>query len=374
MGSVHAYSTVAGKKLWRIAYRRPDNSQTTERGFTTKRAAELRLAELEVSKARGEYVDPASAGVTIATLGRDWLEQREGVLKPSSFRPLKSAWDKHVEPKWGTRTVGSIRHSEVQSWVSIISGGSTTIRRVHGVLAGILDAAVRDRRVARNVARDVDLPARSKRASRNYLTHGQVQSLADQCPHPSLVLFLAYTGLRWGEATALRIRHVDTLRRRVSVEENAVLVSGLVHVGTPKTHRSRSVPYPGFLSVPIARLAEGKHRDDLLFGDGQQHLRLPASRNGWFTTAVQSCQAADPSFPRVTPHDLRHTAASLAVQAGAHVKAVQRMLGHASAAMTLDVYADLFDDDLDAVAAALDQAKRQTIVVTSLSRERSQNR
>jgi len=58
----------------------------------------------------------------------------------------------------------------------------------------------------------------------------------------------------------------------------------------------------------------------------------------------------------VTPHDLRHTAASLAVQAGANVKAVQRMLGHASAAMTLDVYTGLFGDDLDAVADRLDEA------------------
>ena len=64
---------------------------------------------------------------------------------------------------------------------------------------------------------------------------------------------------------------------------------------------------------------------------------------------------ADPTFPRVTVHDLRHTAASLAVSSGANVKAVQRMLGHASAAMTLDVYADLFEDDLDAVAIALNQ-------------------
>ena len=57
----------------------------------------------------------------------------------------------------------------------------------------------------------------------------------------------------------------------------------------------------------------------------------------------------------MSPHDLRHTAASLAVSSGANVKAVQRMLGHAGAAMTLDVYADLFDDDLDAVAVALNQ-------------------
>lgn len=66
---------------------------------------------------------------------------------------------------------------------------------------------------------------------------------------------------------------------------------------------------------------------------------------------------ADPTFPRVIPHDLRHTAASLAVSSGANVKAVQRMLGHTSAAMTLDVYADLFDEDLDGVAASLSEAR-----------------
>ena len=56
----------------------------------------------------------------------------------------------------------------------------------------------------------------------------------------------------------------------------------------------------------------------------------------------------------MTPHELRQTAASLAVSAGANVKSVQRMLGHASAAMTLDVYADQFDDDLDGVADHMD--------------------
>jgi integrase len=77
---------------------------------------------------------------------------------------------------------------------------------------------------------------------------------------------------------------------------------------------------------------------------------------GWFANAVRRAQAVDPSIPRLTPHDLRHTAASLAISSGANVKAVQRMLGHASAAMTLDTYADLFDDDLDAVASRLNDA------------------
>ena len=63
--------------------------------------------------------------------------------------------------------------------------------------------------------------------------------------------------------------------------------------------------------------------------------------------------------PHALPHELRHTAASLAVHAGANVKAVQRMLGHASAAMTLDRYADLFDDDLDDVADRLDRLRSE---------------
>jgi integrase len=60
-------------------------------------------------------------------------------------------------------------------------------------------------------------------------------------------------------------------------------------------------------------------------------------RKRFFTAAVETCQAADKSFPAITPYDLRHTAASLAISAGANVKAVQRMLGHAKASMTLGV-------------------------------------
>lgn len=72
------------------------------------------------------------------------------------------------------------------------------------------------------------------------------------------------------------------------------------------------------------------------------------ARDGWWGMALRGS-----GIPRVTPHELRHTAASLAVQSGADVRAVQRVLGHASAAMILDVYADLFDGDLDVLAQCL---------------------
>jgi site-specific recombinase XerD len=100
----------------------------------------------------------------------------------------------------------------------------------------------------------------------------------------------------------------------------------------------------------------GRGPDQLLFtAPGGGVLRNTNFRSRVFTKAK-----ADLGLGTLRIHDLRHTAATLAVAAGANVKVVQRMLGHASAAMTLDVYAGLFTDDLDSVAERLDAAAAQS--------------
>lgn len=373
MGSIHPYTTAKGEKRYRIAYRRPDNTQTNERGFKRKRDAELRLAEVEVSKARGEYVNPNDGHVTIDALGTEWLKTKKAVVKPSSFLSFSTAWRVHVQPKWGARKVASIRHGEVQAWVSEMATvkSATVVLRAHGILASILDLAVKDQRVSKNIARGVALPKKRSKG-KPYLTHAQVEQLATASSKPTIVRFLAYTGLRWGEMSGLQVGHADTVKRRVNIVQNAVMVGSNIETGTPKTHEARSVPYPPFLDAEIANLMKNKYTESILFGDGQNYLPLPRSGSGWFSRAVKRCIATDterankavergevpPSImPSITPHDLRHTAASLAISAGANVKAIQRMLGHASAAMTLDTYAELFDDDLDDVADALHRAR-----------------
>lgn len=80
-----------------------------------------------------------------------------------------------------------------------------------------------------------------------------------------------------------------------------------------------------------------------------------------FLPALRRLQECDARLPIVSVHDLRHTAASLAISAGAERQAVQRMLGHASAAMTLKAYADLFDENLDHIAGRLDQAASEGV-------------
>ncbi|MGZ4586042.1 MAG: tyrosine-type recombinase/integrase, partial [Mycobacterium sp.] len=155
---------------------------------------------------------------------------------------------------------------------------------------------------------------------------------------------------------ALRVGDFDMLRRRVNVSRSVTEFNGLVW-STPKSCERRSVPFPAALAAELSALMVGKGREDLVFVTPRGGvLRVSNYRKRFFTSAVETCQAADKSFPAVTPHDLRHTAASLAISAGANVKAVQRMLGHSKVSMTLDVYADLFDDDLDNVADRLDAA------------------
>jgi integrase len=155
------------------------------------------------------------------------------------------------------------------------------------------------------------------------------------------------------------------LRKRITIEDNAVIVKGKYETGTPKSGRTRVVPMPPHLVNQITKACEGKGPDGFLFGDGAAELPYPHATSGWFTRTVRAAQIQDPSIPRITPHDLRHTAASLAVSAGANPKVVQRMLGHASAAMTLDVYADLFEDDLDDVAVAMSAARETAMADAS---------
>ena len=147
----------------------------------------------------------------------------------------------------------------------------------------------------------------------------------------------------------------DFLRRRVELRRNAVKVGGEFVVGSLKNHKNRSVALPAFVMDELARTCEGKDRDELLWPSPRGgYISGPSLwKTSWLAMAVGRCRKADPTFPRVTPHDLRHTAASLAISAGANPKVVQRMLGHASAAMTLDVYADLFESDLDSVAESV---------------------
>lgn len=352
MATISKYQSSSGAMLYRVRYRTPDNRQTDKRGFTTKRDAELFANTVEVAKVRGEYVAPAIGKTTIGALGPAWLNRQSGHLKPASYRAYESAWTTHIRPRWKDTPIASIKFSDVSSWLSDLGGhrGAETVRNVHKVLSAILDDAVRDRMLAANPARGIKLPKRPP-ARQVYLTKNQLDCLADESGcYRALVLLLGVGGLRWGEAAALQVGAVDFLRRRVNLTRNAATVNGTAVVGTLKNHKNRTLALPGFVIDAVAENCVGKGRDDLIWPNRSGGYLAPPGANSWLATAVSRCRAADPTFPRISAHDLRHTAASLAISSGANVKVIQRMLGHASAAMTLDTYGSLLASDLDDAA------------------------
>jgi integrase len=149
---------------------------------------------------------------------------------------------------------------------------------------------------------------------------------------------------------ALRVRRIDLLRARIEVAES--MPDQTTEPELPKNHKRRTVPIPRFIVDELAPFLASKSPSDLVFTNSAGGVLDNTNfRRNVYSPAVRSV-GLDP----LTVHDLRHTTASLAVSAGANVKAVQRLLGHESAAVTLNIYAALFDDDLDRVAVRLNDA------------------
>jgi integrase len=205
---------------------------------------------------------------------------------------------------------------------------------------------------------------------KRYLTYDEVGTLAiaiGQRPHGRelgydvLLLTLAYCGLRWGELFGLRVQDLDLDHARLIVRQTVVADKGYQRIEAPKDYEHRSIPIPEFLVEMLRSQSEDRPASGPVFYGlwTKTYLRNHAFRKGWFDPA-----ATEVGLDGLTPHELRHSAASLAVSSGAQVKAVQRMLGHASAAMTLDTYADLFDEDLDPVATALNANALRSKVTT----------
>jgi len=328
--------------------------------FARKTDAERHLLGVEHSQLVGSYIDPAAARLSVADWSARWFAAQSH-LKPSTRARYEGIVARHIRPTWGDVPLSGVRNADVAAWVTRLSSSglaASTVRYVHRVFSLMLTSAVSDGRLARNAAVGVKLP-KATRSEKRYLTHEQAAALADAAGDQRLVvLVLAYTGLRWSELAGLRVRRVDLMRRRLDIAEAVVDIRGHLSWGTPQNHQRRSVPLPRSLVDDLAVQLAGKRPDDLVFTT----RRGAVLRNLNWRRDVFDAAARSAGLDGLTPHELRHTAASLAVSAGANVKAVQRLLGHASAAVTLDVYSGLFEDDLDAVADRLDAARAQADV------------
>lgn len=340
--------------VWQARHRDAERRQRA-RHFRTRAEAQRWLDEQTASLVRGDWRDPRTGRATVGDLAETWFATT-AALKPSTRFAYRSLLDAWVLPRWAPMEVRRVEHGAVAAWTAEVASrtSASTTRKVVGVLRGVLELAVRDRRIPTNPAQGVSLP-RLPIADQRFLLPDELDALADAMPTERdrvLTLLLGWTGLRFGEAAGLRVDVVDPLRRRLRVTTAVVEVRGRVIVGTPKNHAARTITLPGFLAPVLGEYLAVVGREGFVFPDqAGGPLRVTNWNRRTFTPAARSVGLAPPTL-RV--HDLRHTAASLMIASGAGVKVVQQQLGHRTATLTLDRYAHLFPSELDALSAALD--------------------
>lgn len=358
--------TQKGEPRYEVRLRAVDGTERS-RTFRTKKEAERYERAQHTAVDQGLWVDPRSGRVILTAWVGEW--QRTVVhLRPTTRRIYDANLRNHILPVLGDVELGKLTPSMLRAWLA----GLTTKLGHHGqplalgsvaqayrTLNRVLSAAVDNELLGRNPLRGVR-PPRVEAEPMRFLSHDEVATLASviDSRYRALVLIAAYSGLRAGELIALRRKNMDLLRRTITVVEQVQYISGRHVVSVPKSSAGRrSVPLPGIVATALeehlAAHAEPGVEGLVFPAPGGGFLRLENFRKRMWTPAVM---AADVAPLRI--HDLRHTCASLAIAAGADVKVLQRMLGHASAALTLDRYGHLLPGQAQTVADRLDEMAR----------------
>ena len=346
---------------WQVRYRDPDRVEHS-RTFRTKDEADRFARRVEVSKDEGSYIDPALGKTLFIDWAKDWLASSAAGLKPSTVSGYRSLLNNHILPVFGGVPLAKIRPVDVRWFVGHLSEqgmSPSRIRSTYFLLQANFKAAVESGYIGRSPCLGVKLP-RAVVREMLFLSAEEVRRVGSAMPeqYRALIYLLAYGGLRWGEAAALRRKRVNVLRRRVEVSESLSDVDGQLHFGPTKTHQARQVALPKSLNETLKSHLEryvAKELDALVFTSPEgDPLRLPNFRRRVWWPALDEAGISR----SVRIHDLRHTCASLLIAQKAHPKAIQQHLGHSSISVTLDRYGHLFPDQQDQVADALDEIIR----------------
>jgi integrase len=337
-----------GDKRFVACYRDPEGRQRSAGTFASRRAAE-RAAHREEARVRdGAWHDHSRGQVTFAEYVETvWLPSKQ--VETSTLAAYRSYLDKHFIPTFGRRPMGKILPTEIQRWVTTATTtapgnglSAASVRKYHTMLHSVFERALRDRVVTFNPCAHTELPKVIKRKART-LTPAEYDAILASLPaqHRVMVETAINTGLRWGELIALKPRHLDLIKRTLTVEETVVEVSTknsptgqrMLTKPYPKDNEARTMELPPDLVGQVAAWITSRRLgpDDLLFAtrDG-----TPISRNTFRTRVWMPAIAASGVDFGVRVHDLRHAHASWLLAGGSDLKSVMDRMGHAQITTT----------------------------------------
>ena len=388
-GEGSAHQRANGQWDARLSYLDPDTGKRKRISVraATRKAALDKLDDVRDRLNQGK--PPKDATTTVA----DWLAHWRATTLAVSDRAESTKEQYamlsrvHLETgPFGTHTLDKVKPSDVERLILDMRSATkpgkpqtdadtepepvrkyadSTIRTIYTILRAGLDGAVRDGLLARNPAALVKRPGLARREAK-HLPAADVVALVEAARnsryHTALVL-IATTGLRKGEALALKWEHVDLDARTIKITGTMGRIGGQLRVTEPKTARSRrTVPLTPAMAALLKRHRVTQAEERLHAGNQWAETGLVFTTE--FGTAVDprnllrviDAAARSLGLSDVGVHTLRHSAGTAWLESGVHIKAVADLLGHSSIAVTGDIYGHTSDS---AARAAVDGLSTQ---------------
>lgn len=310
-------------------------------------------AEMEADAEAAPDPEPAPADAAATTTVGEWVDSRidemesTGAITPTTVVGYRSS-AQYISPI-ADRTLAELTRADVADWVASMTASgksSSTVGKAFRLLKQCMTVAVNDELIVRNPCNGVRPPKREKvKPGINALDSAErdrVKDLLASMEPDAMVVgasIALYTGLRRGEVCGLRWKDVDLDRSVLWVRRSIAVADGATYVKEPKTGHERDVAMPATLVGLLRSWRRDPRAGDVyVVGSGDRWASPSVLGREWSTVAklhgIRGIEGRHCTF-----HDLRHTWATAAVAAGIDIKTVSSNLGHANAAMTLNIYA-----------------------------------
>jgi len=338
---------------------RDESKRQRAKSFARKKDAEAFEAKVKTEVNNGLWLDPVVAHENLEDIWIDFYELKKG-KKKNTLIDYENIWRNHLAPRWGKVSVFRIDQIEFDKWVIAKRLSPQRIGKIHLIMSMLLDHAVKRKNLKHNPLKDAlgrrskaNLPKPSIEMATNFLTLGQLMKVAENAGfYRDVVLVLGLCGLRWGELVGLQVKDLNVTAGTITIRRSLVEINGKLEVSTTKSHRWRIVHLPEILQIACHRWVFDKHQDDPLF----HTVEGTFLRNTNFTRRVFIPALLKSEVKKIRIHDLRHSAASIAISAGATPNMVKEMLGHSDVQLTMRVYAHIFEADREKVAENVNRA------------------
>lgn len=349
------YDPVSGKVRQRTkstGFRVKDN---------TKRKAEQAMKGIVEQWELEANAEPITHDPIFREYAERWLQKKEITRKGITVLSYRQYCDLHILPCLGEYRIRDLTRRVLQGYANekLKSLSVSSVKKHFAVISGVLLDAVRDDVIPVNVAAYVEFP-RSEKYEGKAFSPEQVNVLLDAAkaegePIRSAIMLGVYLGLRRSEVCGLRWTDIDLDAGKLTVS-NTVTQNGanIFEVESTKTAGShRTLALVGDVFSYLQELRQRQEESGLVLG---KVCRWPDGRDvmpTYITTKLRKMEEKY-KFEHLRFHDLRHSAASILVEAGRSAKEAQAFLGHSTITTTMNIYAHVSDDGLKASSEAID--------------------